>query len=325
MSVTFMDGFDLYTTTNDGTTKYLSWPAFESYNTGRLGVGQCLTLGGSGAYAEFSNNAGSTTANLSIGYGVKPDFLGNCILFDFRSGGSSICTLEMTSTGTIVAKRGGTSLGASSAILVAASWAYVECEFTRHASAGVFKAYVNGVQVLNLTAQNTGANDIDTIRVGVQGVSFSMDDLYCTNAATKLGECRIDTLYPTADTAQKDFTASTGTSNYACVDDTHYDLTDYVIGAAAGNKDYYTMGDLGFNPLTIFAVQAVSQAKKDDATTRTYRANVKSGSTEGHGTTRGLGTSYVIYSDIFETDPNTSAAWTQSGVNGATAGPEVVA
>jgi hypothetical protein len=230
----------------------------------------------------------------------------------------------MGATGTLVAKRGGTTLGTSaSPVLVAATWAYIECEFHRNGSTGTFKAYVNGVQVLNLTGQNTGASDIDTVKVGA-GTAFSMDDLYCTNTATKLGECRIDVLHPTADTATKDWTPSTGSNNYAVVDDTTFDLTDYVTAATAGNKDYYALGDLSFAPNNIFAVQVTHVAKKDDATTRTYRANIKSSSTEANGATRGLGTSYVVYADIFETDPNGSIAWTQTSVNALNAGIEVV-
>jgi hypothetical protein len=320
-----MDGFDLYTSTNDGTTRYMSWPAFESYATGRLGVGQCVQWGG-GAYPEFPNNFGSTSANVSIGMGVMLNGFGNAgIMFEFRSGGSQIAQLEVGTTGTLIAKRNGTTLGTTAApVLTVSTWAYVEAEFTRHASAGVFKAYVNGVQVLNLTAQNTGASDIDSVRFGANNTSLSMDDLYCTNTATKLGECRIDVLRPTADTGTKDFTASTGTSNFAMVDDTTFDTSDYVQAAAAGNKDLYDVADLSFNPASIYAVNLLSFVKKDDATTRTFRSNLKSSSTTHNGATIGLSTSYVIYSDIIETDPATSTAWTQSGVNAVQIGPEVV-
>jgi hypothetical protein len=79
-----------------------------------------------------------------------------------------------------------------------------------------------------------------------------------------------------------------------------------------------------FSPLTIHAVQVVAAAKKDDATTRTYRTNVKSSSTTANGATKALATSYQIFSDVFETDPATSAAWTESGVNAMQVGPEVV-
>lgn len=325
MTVTWMDGFDLYTTTNDGTTKYTSWPNFDGFATGRLGVGQCVTWGGNTGII-FPNNGGSTTATLSIGVGYKSDNVVSADqLFSFRNAGSEICSLEITDTGAVQAKRGSTVLGTSAASLVVNSvWAYIEVEFERHASAGVFKAYVNGVQALNLTAQNTGASDIDSIRVGAGNATFYLDDLYVTDTSTKLGECRIDVLRPSADTATKDWAASTGVNNYACVDDTTFDTADYVSAASVGNKDYYNCSDLSFNPASIFAVQVTTMAKKDDATTRTYRGNIKSSSSEGNGATRGLSTSYNVYSDIFNTDPNGSIAWTQASVNAAQVGIEVV-
>lgn len=325
MSITWMDGFDLYTSTNDGTTKYTDWVGFESYPTGRLGVGQCINWGGN-SYINFPANHGSTTADLSIGFAGRYENLNNAgMILELRNGTTQICQLEINSAGSLIAKRGGTTLGTSAAGVIATNtWAYIETEFTRHASAGVFKVYANGVQVLNLTAQNTGASDIDGVRVGAGNTQMYIDDLYVTNTATKLGECRIDTLRPSADTATKDWTASTGVNNYACVDDTTFDTADYVSAASAGNKDYYNCADLSFNPASVFAVQVTTFAKKDDANTRTFRGNVKSSSSEANGATRGLSTSYSIYSDIFETDPNGSVAWTQASVNAAQVGIEVV-
>jgi hypothetical protein len=324
MSITWIDGFDLYTGTNDGTTRYILYQDFESYVTGRLGVGQAAQWGGGGAFVEFANNFGSTSNNVSIGFGWKPNSLGNGIVIEFRSGGGQICQLESNSAGQLIAKRNGTTLGSSAAVLAPTVWGYIEVEFTRHASAGVFKVYYNGLQILNLTAQNTGSADIDSIRAGYNVTQFAIDDLYCTNTATRLGECRVDVLHPTADTAQKDWTASTGSNNYACIDEAQYDTSDYISAGTVGNKDLYTLGDLSFNPLTIYAVQATCFAKKDDASTRTFRQNIKSSSSTGNGATKALGTSYQILTDIFETDPNGSIAWTQSSVNALTAGPEVV-
>lgn len=326
MTITWMDGFDLYTGTNDGTQRYITYPGFESYVTGRLGSGQAVYYGGSGQALRFSNNAGSTASALALGFGIKMDSVGNGTLAEFYNVGSQICQLELNTAGQLIAKRNSNVLGSSAAALIAPGvWNYIEVEFSRNSSTGTFKVYVNGLQVINLTAQNTGASDIDSIFAGSTGAgAYAIDDLYCTNVATKLGECRIDVLRPTADTGTKQWTASSGSNNYACVDDTTFDFTDYVSTNTAGNKDYYDVADLSFNPATIYAVNVISVAKKDDATTRTFRANVKSSSTEGHGATRGLGTSFTLYSDIFEQDPNASAAWTQSTVNALQLGLEVV-
>ena len=324
MSITWMDGFDLYNSTYNGAAKgYSSFPGGSSYATGRLGVGQCLSASNAGT--KWPVSAGSAITNLSFGFAFQVSSLGNTLV-TFWNGGSVIDSLRINSSGQLQAYRGdaATLLGSSASGLVAVdTWNYLEVEFTRDASAGVFKAYLNGVQVLNLTGQNTGASDIDSLQV-YWPQTYKMDDLYTTNTATKLGECRIDTLRPSADTATKDWTPSTGTANYAMVDETTFDASDYVTGASVGNKDYYDCANLSFTPASVFAVQVTTLAKKDDANTRTFRGNIKSSSTEGNGATRGLGTSYSIYSDIFETDPNGSIAWTATSVNAAQVGIEVV-
>ena len=64
-------------------------------------------------------------------------------------------------------------------------------------------------------------------------------------------------------------------------------------------------------------------ARKDDAATREVRCRVKSGAASANGALLALTASYVYYRDIFETDPNTSAAWTSGGVNAIQIGPEV--
>jgi hypothetical protein len=83
------------------------------------------------------------------------------------------------------------------------------------------------------------------------------------------------------------------------------------------------VGDLPFTPDSIHAVQVTMCARKDDAATREVRCRVKSGAASANGAPLALTASYVYYRDIFETDPNTSAAWTSGGVNAIQIGPEV--
>jgi hypothetical protein len=324
MTVRWTDGFDLYATKTDIGLRagVIAAPGFANFATGRLGSGQCITTAQGYSFAPFA----SAQSALSLGVAYQVNGLSQAGSFlNFYNGGTPICDLRITSTGALQATRDGNVLGTSSTIITPDTWCYIEVEVTRHASAGAFKAYVNGVQMLNLTGVNTGGSDIDKITLASGSADIKLDDLYVTDTATKLGECRIDTLHPTADTATKDWTPSTGSSNYAMVDEAQFVTTDYVSAGTAGNKDYYALADLSFNPLTIHAVSVVTMAKKDDATTRTFRGNIKSSSSEGNGATRGLGTSLSIYSDIFPTDPNGSIAWTQSSVNAAQVGIEVVA
>lgn len=323
MTIRWMDGFDLYNSTYNGSSRYPSFPSGNVYATGRLGVGQCLDVSNGGI--KWPTAGGSAITDLSFGFGLKVTTLNNQ-LARLWNGGTVVASLNITSTGAIAVYRGDSAnlLGTSAAGLILTNiWNYLEVEFVRNASTGVYKVYLNGVSVLNLTAQNTGSLDVDSVQL-YWPQEFMVDDLYSTDTSTRIGEVRIDVLRPDADTAQKDWTASAGSDNYAMLDDTTFGSTDFVSTITAGDKDYYTCSDLSFDPANIFAVQATTLAKKDDATTRTFRSNIKSSATEANGETRGLSTSYSVYADIFETNPDGSVAWDQTSVNAVQVGIEVV-
>lgn len=78
-------------------------------------------------------------------------------------------------------------------------------------------------------------------------------------------------------------------------------------------------------PTTINGVQINLQAEKTDAGLRSIQSVIRSGGSDTDGTSRALGTSYLILTQIAETDPNTAAAWTQSGFDSAEFGAKVAA
>ena len=64
--------------------------------------------------------------------------------------------------------------------------------------------------------------------------------------------------------------------------------------------------------------------RETDATSMTLNTLIKSGATEDAGTGEVIGsTSYKVLKRIAETDPNTAAPWTVSGVNAAQFGVKV--
>ena len=99
---------------------------------------------------------------------------------------------------------------------------------------------------------------------------------------------------------------------------------DYVASGTVGDLDLYETGDLPFVPDSVHAVQVTTCARKNDAATREVRSKVKSGAATANGGPHALTANYVYYRDIFETDPDTAAAWTAGGLNAIQIGPEVV-
>jgi len=201
-----------------------------------------------------------------------------------------------------------------------------------HDVSGTVAVWLDGVKVIDLsgvdTKQQTEAG-VDRIRFQLNGLNQfttpTVDDVYVTNVSTRLGESRVVVLYPNADTADADWTPSTGVDHFATVDETTVNGdTDYVVSGTVGDLDLYDVTDLGVTPDSVQAVRVTLCARNDDAASREVRSKVKSGAASANGAPHALTASYVYYRDIFETDPNTSAAWTAGGVNALQIGPEVV-
>lgn len=339
MALTFFDGFDMY----DGTT---STAQQRGWTTTGITYNQTGRFTGSKAVSFSANTQNmawtlaAAIASLSVGFAFKVDTAAlagastGVPVIAFYNGATLQAQLGYTTNGAIVTGRGDfvanqIAISANS-LIIAAAWNYIEIEFTRHASTGVFKVYLNGVLVaaLNSTGVNTGSLDINKIFFAGTGngtTSTVFDDFYVTNTATRLGERRVEYLPVSVDTATKDWTASTGTNHAALLDEIPSNGdTDYISDSVVGHKDLFDVTDLSSTPTNIDAVQVVMIARKDDATTRQIRHNMKNGATTTNGTTQTMAATYSTFSDLYLTNPNTAAAWTASDVNATQAGVEVV-
>jgi hypothetical protein len=99
----------------------------------------------------------------------------------------------------------------------------------------------------------------------------------------------------------------------------------YVFDATVGHEDLYNFGALSAIPANVYAVALKGYLSKSDSGTKTLSLRMKSGSTDSGGTLTGQapGTTYGWMTTLFETDPNTSAAWTGTALNSATSGVRV--
>ena len=138
------------------------------------------------------------------------------------------------------------------------------------------------------------------------------------------GDTLIETLMPTADTAQADLTPLGGGTNFSEVDDPTQDGdTTYNSSSTGGHQDRYAAEDIAGTAGTIRAVQPVTYAKKTDSGSASIKTVIKEGTTTTVGAGQNLLTSYAYYDDIHETNPDTSNAWTQTEVDAAEVGVQV--
>ena len=90
-----------------------------------------------------------------------------------------------------------------------------------------------------------------------------------------------------------------------------------------GAEDLYNFSSLSSTPYNIAGVKVSALLRKTDSGARTVTVPLKSGSVEAAGSSQTPIASYVYYSNYQDTDPNTSASWTESGVNSLTAGAKI--
>lgn len=329
MTILFMDGFDSYSSSVPITTRWsISSGVATNSTAGRFG-GKCA---GNTNTLIMSHTLPVAKSSLSFGFAHQINNLTTSIPLVTLQDASltAICTLFLSTSGDLVFVRGSSIgsnvLATASGVITTTVWQHIGLEFTRNATTGIVNIYVNGILVASATGINTGAADIKNIavRLGSSTTTELLDDYYCVDGATWLGERRITTLRPSADTAQKDFTPNSGTANFSRVNEAAIDGdTSYVSAATVNNEDIYDLDDLSYTPTGVDAVQILLAGRKDDAATRTIAPVLVSGATTDVGSDVAMAATYTLATQIHETDPNTSAAWTVSAVNALKAGMKV--
>lgn len=348
-NVIFTEGYDAYngTQTNIGLQsrwQATNWNAPPSLEVGRFG-GQCMAFSedrfGDGCETRASINQALGTftvahafrcssiagmaansantmiqllsgTNLQLGWRPNPD--------------GSISVYRMTGVGA------GVLLGTSAAnILQTNVWHWIDFSGTISTTTGTIIFKVDGNTLLNLTAQNTQGYattaTFDTISVNAHGVMTNapigyIDDIYVTDSATTLGERRVETIRPSADTASKAFLPDSGTTNYNRVNDTTVNGASYVQSSNVGDLDLYEMVDIVGTPVTIDAVTIVAFATKSDAGARSLGLVADIGGTQLQSPDNALTASLARYAYLMQTKPG-GGAWDITSVINLRVGPKV--
>ena len=305
-----------------------------STSYGRFG-GNGLILGGGNDVCSV-NITPNTYSTIYVGFALKcvgwtiGDNWYNSNFINLQSGGYTICGLAVpvdyyiglflkTGTGTFSG-----SIIDTNFIANIGKWDFYEISAVIHATAGSIVLKRNGEIITNLTGLDTdfGYSYFDTFMIRYANNSFYIDDIYITDDGF-LGDVRIRGFVPDSNGSTNNFTPSAG-SNYQCVDETpDTDDTDYVSSNSPGDIDLYgiTTGALA----DVKGIQVRNSTRKDDAGTREVRAIVRSNGSNYNGDTVEPIDSYSgVCKQIWETDPDDSNAWTQTKLEAAEFGLEIV-
>ena len=202
---------------------------------------------------------------------------------------------------------------------------HVEIKLYSHISAGTVQIKINGNLVADVSGLNTSGAAINQVYICPTNTDVYIDNIFI--ADDWQGELTSYLLKPTSDVTS-DFTPSTGSDNYAMVDDDAEDGdTTYVESSTVGHKDLYGYEDAPTN-IDIKAVSIVTVMKEVDPGDRFVRHIANQDATEYDLTSFGLGSVYpqavsLGLSEILNTCPDTTA-WTPTKLNAISFGFEIV-
>ena len=180
---------------------------------------------------------------------------------------------------------------------------------------GSFIVKVNGVEEINYTGQTSNsALQIDRVTIVVPANSCYLDN-FILDSSDWIGRTKIQAIVPTGAGTTTQYDPSTG-SNYACVDELPYSDTDYISTNTPDEIDTYATGNMTGDVGSVKCVQLQARTKYEGSSAVTkLDLAVRSGGTNYFSADKTLTTSYTTESNLWETNPNTSTAWTETTVN----------
>lgn len=305
--------------------------------SGRFG-GNAWTMG-STANVSFTLHGGPFGARIVVGTAFNTsNNLANFPLLElwdgvFNHGGTPQVSLAINGSGKLELRSGnnGATLATGTLVLQPNTWYYIEWDvLIAGAGAGTSACQVDGVSqfsVSGITTQQSGAAQMTALMLLGAGNPALFDDMYLKTTAGFLGPSRIILKTPNSDGALTQWTPSAAGSHFSKVNDNPPDGdTTYNSDATATDIDLYGFTALGQTPANIWAVQVDLYARKDDAAARTIATEVRSGGTNFVGTTQpALTTTYLaLYTQIYEQDPKTAAAWILANLDAAQFGVQTI-
>lgn len=326
MTVRLIEGFDMYPTVAGVLGVESRWL------TGAVGS-LSLVSGRFGGQALRNSGAGSPSTAIK-GAAIQEGSAGFAVQFQSVSGLGSLFTLRdeadavqitvaADSLGRLLVYRGTTSgafLANTGIAMTVGVWYFLEVEFRIDNPSGFIRLFLNGAELISFSGNTQGVVAANTMgRIGFfssSGYSATVDDVYVSDTITRLGESRVDVLTPSEDIGVA-FIPNVAGNNFSRVNEPLVDGdTSYVRSSTVTAQDLYGLTDMAATPEKIHAVQIRMVARKDDAATRAVATLLKSGAAPVQvGTPLFLSSSYTTRVDIYDTDPNTSAAWQKEAID----------
>lgn len=237
--------------------------------------------------------------------------------------------LDITYSRQIKLKNGGAAaVATSSTILTPGTWYHICWALGTAASNPTYNVWINGNLEMSgvggFGAVNNGGTEWGKrLNTNSQTVDFYWDDMVVRDDRCEDQTAEIKVLIPNASGSYTGWTAGTG-STFTQVDEIPHDgnttrLETSTNGAkfAANVTDLSTAGITG----TIEAIKNSAMVTESAGTAGTqFQLLTISGATEATTTDADIAASYAPLHQMFITDPNTGAAWTNAAIDAVQAG-----
>lgn len=332
----WMESFDIYGAA--GTAKMLDGFYAESSAAGpnvtqvRTGTYSYKYNGGGNAIMRRIFGADKSTVGFGFAIYLNTLPVSSTIvcLGEFRNNANTaVCGLWLTSTGQLQIRTGnstGAIQGTSAPVIVATAWQHIEIKTTFHSSTGAVEIRVNGQTVLNLSNKNTdtpAGGNAAQVAIYTQSSAcpdFYIDDMYAWDTSGDynndfIGDKKVYTLWPSADTSVADWVPDSGGVGYSRINEATPNDSSYITAAAASDVSDFAVDNLPSNIAAIVAVQTCTRMLKTDAGSSQVQVSLVSNGANVDGTDRTITTNATYYKDVFEEDPDTNSAWTKSAVD----------
>lgn len=311
-------------------TSLLFGDSFDSYNSGTEFIMRGWSTSSMSVYASGRNGkaidpwgnpfcAIPNTADVVVGlasYFRQYSF----IIVKLMDGTTGQTELYLNSDGTISIRRNGTVLATTTAMYTTNTWYHIQFRTLVADSGGVAELKINNEVVLTYTGDTKNTTNAYVNRVQLLNGQYA-DDFYVANGY--LGDLKGVVLRPSANGTNSAWAVSGAASQYMAVDDTYPNTTDYIASSLAGSKcDFEFTDPTGLGE--IIGAHLITTAMKDDAGSRVIRPYALIDGVIYYGSNISLGSSYVSYAEMFNTNPATGLAWTIYELTNAKFGVEVV-
>jgi hypothetical protein len=344
------DGYSDYTTAQL-TREHVRVEAAENVSIvagGRNGGGRLQAIHSSGGASIINSGRAvraiaASPATLHWGHYITVSTLGaQVFLYDVRDATNSHVLIAVNTDGSLVAFRSAytgdfgssagrvpgdaaTQLGITAPGIVTAGQSFAfKATVTVDDATGAVSLFVNGIEVLTLTNQNTrngGTATITNLLYGAAGrtpsVTVHYEDFWCGSVMLP-GDRRVDSHLPIADGANTDFTPSAGSDHFEMVNEaTPDDDTTTVTATAVNSRDTYKVESFKNPGGTIDGVVVVLVGKRADANSAQLATCIRSGGANHDGTPIGITTIYGHHKQAYDVDPGTTAAWAETAFGAA--------